>query len=187
MNKKLSEHQRLLLEWNEKVNLVSRKSIATVYPAHYCDCIEMVNRVQPFIEARKLIDLGSGAGFPGMIQAILFPQLKIELYESIGKKRAFLQEVKDQLKLSNVEIKERLEKPCRQPIFLFARAVMKLDELLDFFKMISVPKSRIVVNQGEQNYRQIEKKFLKPIFSDQYTLPDDFGVRKVDVFENCST
>ena len=90
----------LLKEWNEKMNLTAITEKEEVIEKHFYDCIIPAKALS--FHNKKLLDIGSGAGFPGMVLAILFPDLEVTLVDATRKKFAFLEEVKNRLGLNNV-------------------------------------------------------------------------------------
>lgn len=110
-----SVYAALLKEWNEKMNLTSIVDEPLVVEKHFYDSL-LVARSFSF-ENRKVVDVGSGAGFPGMALAIAFPTAKVTLLDATKKKFAFLEEVKNRLQLKNVEfLQGRVEdlRSCRE-------------------------------------------------------------------------
>jgi len=97
----------LLTQWNQHVNLVSAASLEVWVRRHFVESLYLSRAV--VLEGR-LIDIGSGAGFPALPLKIIFPRLKVTLLEPIGKKRAFLKEVCRACDLGDVEVRsERIE------------------------------------------------------------------------------
>ena len=98
----LEEYYNILKEENEKYNLTRIIEKEDVYLKHFYDSLTMAKIIN--IDNQSICDLGSGAGFPGLVLAICFPSAKLTLIESNGKKCKFLGIVKDNLSLNNVEI-----------------------------------------------------------------------------------
>ena len=94
-----SVYASLLGEWNEKMNLTAITEAPEVYEKHFLDCLVPAKKFS--FEGKSLLDLGSGAGFPGMAIAIAFPNCKVSLLDSTEKKFSFLKEVKEKLGLEN--------------------------------------------------------------------------------------
>ena len=90
----------LLAEWNEKMNLTAITEVGEVYEKHFLDCLIPAKKFS--FEGKSLLDLGSGAGFPGMAIAIAFPSCHVSLLDATEKKFSFLKEVKEKLGLDNV-------------------------------------------------------------------------------------
>ena len=104
----LSQFQRyaaLLKEWNEKMNLTAISEESEVIEKHFLDCLIPAKSLS--IDGKTCCDLGTGAGFPGLVWAIAYPTAKIILVEATGKKCTFLAEVVKQLNLQNVRILNR--------------------------------------------------------------------------------
>mgnify|MGYP003308141806 CR=1 FL=1 len=102
----LKKYEALVLEWNNKFNLISKSSVQYIWNRHILDSLQLCQFVKN--TDRVMFDFGSGAGFPAIVLSIvskqLFPDLKIYLIESISKKAMFLNFVKDSL---NLNIEER--------------------------------------------------------------------------------
>lgn len=133
-----ARYQALLLEWNKRVNLTGAKSPREVQIRHFADSLTCALAAGD-LNGQSLIDIGSGAGFPGIPLKILFPQLKLVLLESIEKKGVFLNEVIMDLGLDDVSVViERAEMAAhdvvhrRQYDWAVARAVAHLSPLLEY-------------------------------------------------------
>ncbi len=132
---KLEEYYQILTTENQKYNLTRIISKEDIYLKHFYDSLTITKIIT--IDNQKICDIGSGAGFPGLVLAICFPNAKLTLIESNGKKCKFLNIVKDKLSLSNVEIKnvraEEYAKDVREEYDLVtARAVAPLKHLLEY-------------------------------------------------------
>jgi 16S rRNA (guanine527-N7)-methyltransferase len=123
----------LLLRWNKRINLTAIRDAETCVSRHFGESLYLGRWVTL---NGKLLDIGSGAGFPGLSLKIIFPDLSVTLLEPVAKKRAFLKEVARVCEMSLVEVRpERLEDFARgQPPPLYdvatARAVGHLEELV---------------------------------------------------------
>jgi 16S rRNA (guanine527-N7)-methyltransferase len=96
-------HWRELVTWNKKINLTAIEDVREAVALHYVDSLAVLPALG---NARDLLDVGSGAGFPGLVLAIARPHLKVHLVESIGKKVHFLKHVRRMLALPNVTVHE---------------------------------------------------------------------------------
>lgn len=124
----------LLQDWNARINLVSSRSLEEVWKRHIFDSAQLAAFIPP--EARTLVDLGSGAGFPGLVLAILQAEshpLRVVLYEAIAKKCRFLNEIAWRVGIA-VEIRnERIEAAKPEPFdVVTARACASLTQLLSY-------------------------------------------------------
>ena len=132
---KLEEYYSLLEEENKKYNLTRIIDKQNVYLKHFYDSLTITKIIS--IYNQSVCDLGSGAGFPGLVLAICFPNTSITLIESNGKKCHFLNLVKDKLKLNNVVVlNTRVEEYAKNNREIFdivtARAVAPLKHLLEY-------------------------------------------------------
>ncbi|AMN38703.1 16S rRNA (guanine(527)-N(7))-methyltransferase RsmG [Rhodoplanes sp. Z2-YC6860] len=132
-SERLDSFVELLLRWSTHTNLIARSTLPAVWTRHIADSLQLLPLAT---EARCWIDLGSGAGFPGLVIACALadePGAKVHLVESIGKKAAFLREVAEQLQLPAVIHPVRIEDFGKnlqfKPDVVTARALAPLDEL----------------------------------------------------------
>lgn len=114
-------------DWNLKINVVSRKDIDELYLRHVLHSLGIA-KVQPFLPGSKILDVGTGGGFPGIPLAILFPQVQFHLVDSIGKKIKVVEEVVEGLQLKNVKATNaRVEEISGKYDFIVSRAVAQMD------------------------------------------------------------
>ena len=124
----------LLREWNEKINLISRKDIEHLEAHHLSHCLAITNHLK-LMQGARVLDVGTGGGFPGIIMAICYPQAQFTLIDSIGKKIKVVQDLIDQLGLKNVEARQcRAEEIKKQFDFITGRAVKNLPEYFSWIK-----------------------------------------------------
>lgn len=148
-------YEQLLLEWNEKINLTAIRSHDEIVAKHFIDslyCLEVMKNPSP----TSLIDVGTGAGFPGLVLKIAIPSLSLVLVDSVGKKTDFCQQVVDILKLDNVTIVQaRAEEVGQNPQFrekfdwAVARAVASLPILSEYLLPLVRVKGCMLAQKGE--------------------------------------
>ncbi len=113
----------LYQDWNQKINVVSRKDIDELYLRHVLHSLGIA-KIQEFLPGSKVLDVGTGGGFPGIPLAILFPETHFTLVDSIGKKIKVVEEVVEGLGITNVtSINSRVEEIKGQFDFIISRAV----------------------------------------------------------------
>lgn len=119
----------LYSDWNEKINVISRKDIEQLYERHVLHSLGIAKYIQ-FTEGTKILDVGTGGGFPGIPLAIMFPQCHFKLIDSIGKKILVASEIAKTIGLTNVEIvHENAKEEKGKYDFIVSRAVMRAGEL----------------------------------------------------------
>lgn len=134
---KFEKYKNLLVSWNEKINLTAITDDEGIVLKHFIDCLEIVKYID---EGKKIIDVGTGAGFPGIVIAIFFNgKVEVTLIDALNKRINFLQEVIKELELKNVIVEHaRAEEigskeNCREKYdYAVSRAVAPLNVLLEF-------------------------------------------------------
>jgi len=138
----LSEEQKsqfqqletLYKDWNEKINVISRKDIDEFYERHVLHSLGIA-KIMEFADGTKVLDIGTGGGFPGIPLAILFPNVEFTLVDSIGKKISVVNAVAESLGLKNVKAyHERAEKIKDKFHFVVSRAVTQMPVFLRWLK-----------------------------------------------------
>lgn len=157
----------LYRDWNGKINVISRKDIDNLYEHHILHSLAIA-KVLPFQPQSKILDVGTGGGFPGIPLAILFPQCEFTLIDGIGKKVRVAQEVATAIGLTNVTcIQERAEDEKGKFDFVVSRAVMPLPDLVRLVqKNISrtqrnaIPNGLLVLKGGDldEELRPFQKR-----------------------------
>ena len=131
----------LYKEWNEKINVISRKDIDQLYERHVLHSMGIAKYIQ-FTPGTKIMDVGTGGGFPGIPLAILFPETNFRLVDSIAKKIKVVEGVSQSLGLTNVLAEQaRAEKVNDEFDFVVSRAVTA------FPKFVSLVRRKISANQ----------------------------------------
>ena len=121
-------------DWNSKINVISRKDINFFYERHLLHSLGIAKVLQ-FLPNSKVLDVGTGGGFPGIPLAILFPQTHFFLIDSIGKKIKVVKEVTKALDLKNISAsKIRVENFNEKVDFVISRAVTKMDVFVPWVK-----------------------------------------------------
>ena len=121
-------------DWNSKINVISRKDIDFFYERHLLHSLGIAKVLQ-FLPNAKILDVGTGGGFPGVPLAILFPQTHFFLIDSIGKKIKVVEEVIAALDLKNISVsKIRAENFNQKVDFVVSRAVTKMDIFVPWVK-----------------------------------------------------
>jgi 16S rRNA (guanine527-N7)-methyltransferase len=146
---RLKAYIGLLEDWNARHNLVSRASLAAVWQRHLWDSAQLARYIPA--EARTLADLGSGAGFPGVVLAELFRgRLKVTLYDSVAKKCHFLEAVRDRLGLDVTVCNQRMESIAVAPVdVVTARACAPLEKLLGYAQNFARPGTICLFLKGQ--------------------------------------
>ena len=115
--------QDLYKDWNNKINVISRKDIDQLYERHILHSLAIAKIIQ-FVDDSKILDIGTGGGFPGIPLAILFPNCYFHLVDSIGKKIKVVQEISSSIDLKNISSEQiRAEKIKDKYDFVVSRAV----------------------------------------------------------------
>lgn len=152
----LTEEQRrqfaalydLYIDWNAKINVISRKDIENLYEHHVLHSLG-ISKIIQFRPGTTIMDLGTGGGFPGIPLAILFPEVKFHLVDSIGKKVRVATEVANAIGLKNVTFRHaRAQEEKQRFDFVVSRAVMPLTDLLKIIKKNISPTQKNALPNG---------------------------------------
>lgn len=127
---KLARLQDLYIDWNEKINVISRKDTENFYERHVLHSLAIAKIIQ-FKPETKILDVGTGGGFPGIPLAIMFPETNFNLVDSIGKKILVVNEVANVLGLENVLAQQKRAEDCNGSYdFVVNRAVSRMTNIL---------------------------------------------------------
>ena len=140
--KQFTQLESLYREWNEKINVISRKDIDELYERHVLHSISIARLIE-FAPGTQILDVGTGGGFPGIPLAILFPQVDFFLIDSTGKKIKVVQEISQALDLRNVEARHQRAQDFKRPVdFVVSRAVTRMDAFVPWIKKNIAKKSK---------------------------------------------
>lgn len=138
----------LYTDWNSKINVISRKDIENLYEHHVLHSLGIAKVIR-FKPGTKVMDLGTGGGFPGIPLAILFPEVQFHLVDSIGKKVRVATEIAGSIGLKNVTtLHARAEEEKQLFDFVVSRAVMPLTDLLKIIRKNISPKQQNALPNG---------------------------------------
>lgn len=152
----IAQLESLYVEWNQKVNVISRKDIQNLYEHHVLHSLGIAKVIR-FISGSKVMDLGTGGGFPGVPLAILMPDVEFHLVDSVGKKVRVAESVAKAIGLNNVICSHsRAEEIKEEYDFIVSRAVMSLVDLMKCGKKNisktqrnSMPNGFVVLKGGD--------------------------------------
>ena len=135
-------------EWNEKINVISRKDIDNLYVNHILHSLGIVKFVT-FEPGTRVIDFGTGGGFPGIPLAIFYPEVTFHLVDRIGKKLKVAQDIVDNLGLKNVTIQHGDIKEVKGKYdFVVSRAVMDLNDMVPLVRRLLAKEMKNAVPNG---------------------------------------
>lgn len=185
--KQFDRLQELYEDWNAKINVISRKDMEQFYVHHVLHSLGIA-KVMSFQPGTKILDIGTGGGFPGIPLAILFPDTHFHLVDSIGKKITVVKEVAKALKLGNVEAQQaRAESLVRKYDFVISRAVTRM---INFYPWVKGKIKRDDFNEFQngilylkggdvdEEMEELDKSYVTYHLSD-YFKEDFFETKKV--------
>jgi 16S rRNA (guanine527-N7)-methyltransferase len=144
---RLSAYEALLKKWNRAINLVARPTLTEIWSRHFADSAQLLPLIPN--HARSWIDLGSGAGFPGLVIAILRPDIAVTVVESDKRKCVFLKEVARETGTDVAVVNARIETLDMQADVVSARALASLSDLLALARPCLAPNGHAVFLKGE--------------------------------------
>ena len=179
----------LYTDWNSKINVISRKDITNLYEHHVLHSLGIAKYTQ-FAPGTTIMDLGTGGGFPGIPLAILFPEVKFHLVDSIGKKVRVASEIATAIGLTNVTFRHcRAEEEKQTFDYVVSRAVMPLTDLLKIIhKNISteqrnaLPNGLICLKGGELEKEVMPVKNRTDFFDLNTVFEEEFFETKKVVY-----
>jgi len=178
--------QELYKDWNEKINVISRKDVENFYEHHVLHSLAITTQFE-FLPGMQVMDLGTGGGFPGIPLAIFFPETQFHLVDSINKKLKVVNEIATAIGLQNVSTQHCRAEDIKNRKFdvVVSRAVAPLKDLWFWSKPLlkkgSKPSGLICLKGGdltreifESNCKpriwEVEKIFEESFFKDKYLL-----------------
>jgi 16S rRNA (guanine527-N7)-methyltransferase len=183
----LSSHQSdqyrqllpLYAEWNEKINVISRKDMDNFYERHVLHSLSIAKAFH-FLPGEKILDIGTGGGFPGIPLAIYFPETYFTLADSIAKKITVVDEVVKALQLKNVITRiVRAETISEEFDYIITRAVSKTSDLI-FWSRNKHPKKIIALKGGDlKEELQTVKKNIRIIELSDFFEEAFFETKKI--------
>lgn len=171
MMEQFDAYYHLLVEWNNFMNLTGITDEAEVYEKHFYDCLLSA---EGFKYQGKMADVGSGAGFPGLVLKIAFPELKMTLIEPIGKRCNFLNEVINKLNLKDIEVvnkrsEDYVNEHREEFDIVSARAVSNVNVLSELCVPLLKISGTFVILRGSNGNEEIKDghKALKLLGADE--------------------
>ena len=184
-----AEYHNLLIQYQEKTNLVGSGTISNIWTRHFSDSAKLTSRIISFKNNAKrsirVCDVGSGAGFPGLVCLLILSsqkkKIQMTLIESNKKKCQFLNLVKKKLMLSVSIISERVEKVEEKYDVIMSRAVAPLNILLRLLMPLSRKDTILLLPKGKNYQKEIEKakklwNFSYKVVKNSYLLDKSGGV-----------
>ena len=179
----------LYKDWNSQINVISRKDIDELYLKHVLHSLSIAKVIQ-FKDRTKILDVGTGGGFPGIPLAILFPNVEFVLVDSIGKKIKVVNEVVGRLGLENVKAyHKRAEEIEGQFDFVITRAVTRINKFLPWVKgklsgeSFNELKNGVIFLKGGDLTEEIEEsKKNVELFPLKHFFKEEFFETKVLVY-----
>ena len=179
----------LYVDWNSKINVVSRKDIDELYIRHVLHSLGIA-KVMNFVPDSDVLDVGTGGGFPGIPLAIMYPEANFHLVDSIGKKIKVVNAVAGALQLANVQAEQvRAEQINEQFDFVVSRAVTRLKPFYQWvkgkFKMESknkLPNGILYLKGGDLKDELVESKKRYKLFELTDFFEEDFFKTKKVVY-----
>ena len=187
---KLNKFYKLLIEWNEKINLTRITEENEVYLKHFYDSLT-IKKIIDLNEVETLCDVGTGAGFPGIVLKIMYPHLKITLVDSLQKRVNYLNSIIKDLELEDIQaIHSRGEDFKEKFDVVTARAVANIEKLVTYTMHLLNKDGQLVAMKGnieeeltESVQQKLSKKYqIKQI--EKFYLPIEESHRSLVVLKN---
>ena len=164
--KKLKKFHKYLLEYNKRYNLISKNTEKSIWIRHILDSAQIIK----FIDKSKdlnIVDFGSGAGFPGLIIAFYNENVRfhVKLYEKSHVKRAFLNNIKNELDIKNIDIENDVYEKEIVGDVIVCRAFKKLEEILKISRETVKKSHKLIILKGKNAQSEINNVSLGPNYS----------------------
>jgi 16S rRNA (guanine527-N7)-methyltransferase len=186
----LDKFYHLMIEWNEKINLTRITEEKDVYLKHFYDSLTL-NKVVNLKEVKTLCDVGTGAGFPGVVLKIVFPNLKVTLIDSLLKRVNYLNEIIKELGLDNIEaIHSRGEDYKGKFDVVTSRAVANIEKLVNYTMHLVNKNGKMIAMKGDISKEltpEVERKLTKKyeiVKINKFFLPKEESMRSLIVMKN---
>lgn len=187
---KLNKFYKLLIEWNEKINLTRITEENEVYLKHFYDSLT-IKKVIDLNEIETLCDVGTGAGFPGIVLKIMYPHLKITLVDSLQKRVNYLNSIIKDLELEDIKaIHSRGEDFKEKFDVVTARAVANIEKLVTYTMHLVNKNGQLVAMKGniEEELTEIVQQKLSKKYQivkiEKFLLPIEESHRSLVVLKN---
>ncbi len=187
---KLQQFYNLLIEWNKKINLTRIVNKEEVYLKHFYDSLTITKEID-LNKVDTLCDVGTGAGFPGIVLKIFYPNLKITLIDSLLKRVNYLNEIIKTLHLDNIKaIHTRGEDYYEQFDIVTARAVANIEKLLKYTMHLVKPSGEFIAMKGNIDeelsdaIKEKINKIYKIIKITKFQLPKENSNRSLIIIKN---
>lgn len=172
----------LYIHWNQQINVISRKDMESLYLHHVLHSLGIAKFVGEFTAGTRILDVGTGGGFPGIPLAIMFPEVQFHLVDSIGKKIKVVREVAEAIGLKNVEADHiRAEQLDYSYDFVVSRAVTRLADFTPWVRnkfekqdKNAIPNGILYLKGGDLKEEIKESKLKVELFALSDYFEEDF-------------
>ena len=186
---KFYKYMKLLIEWNEKINLTAITEENEIILKHFIDSLTVLKYIN---QTDRIIDVGTGAGFPGIPIAIMMPNTKITLLDSLNKRINFLNDVIKELELKNIETIHSRSEDCGKDTskrenydIALARAVANLTTLSEYLLPFVKIGGKMICMKGSEVGEELKNaEFAIKELGGEITLKDEFCLPESDIKRN---
>lgn len=184
IDQKLKKLKLLFIDWNQKINLISRKDIDQIETHHFAHSLLLLHHIPK--ETKTVLDIGTGGGLPGLLLAVFLPNIHFYLIDSINKKCKVVRSLALDMDLKNVTvINDRVEnwKPKHSIDVFVSRSVAKTSLLIEWTQSLKKPKSKYIFLKGGDLTEELEgiKKYtLENIY--EHLPMEHFKEKKILIF-----